>query len=239
MPRLSSVPAMELTDALRSTGAVRDFRPDPVPDEVVYQLLDTAKLAPNGGHRQAWRVVVVRDPAVKERLRDLYLPGWYEYRAQMDAGLTPFAAVTDHDAERAARARAPELEARAAEDGPGFAENFHRSPVLLVLLADLRNLATVDRDLDRYTLVGGASIYPFAWSLLLPAHDAGLGGVLTTMPIREEPALKELLGVPDPLVAAGVIALGYPSGSRPTRLRRNPVESFTTVDRYDGTPFTP
>jgi nitroreductase len=109
--------------------------------------------------------------------------------------------------------------------------------VLLVLLADLRNLATVDRDLDRYTLVGGASIYPFAWSLLLAAHEEGLGGVLTTMPIRQEPALKELLGVPGPLAVAGIIALGYPAGPRATRLRRNPVESFATIDRYDGAAF--
>ena len=58
------------------------------------------------------------------------------------------------------------------------------------------------------------------------------------MPIRQEPALKELLGVPGPLAAAGVIALGYPAGVRATRLRRNPVESFTTVDRYDGAAFT-
>jgi nitroreductase len=228
---------MDMTQALRSTGAVRDFRPDPVPDAVVHQLLDTARFAPNGGNRQAWHVIVVRDPAIKEGLRDLYLPGWYEYLPQMEAGLTPFAAVTDHEAERAARARAPEVAARLADQGPGFAENFHHSPVLLVLLADLRNLATVDRDLDRYTLVGGASIYPFAWSVLLAAHDAGLGGVLTTMPIREEPRLKELLGVPEHVAVAGVLALGYPE-RRATKLRRNPVESFATVDRYDGEPFT-
>jgi nitroreductase len=228
---------MDMTQALRSTGAVRDFRPDPVPDTVVHQLLDTARFAPNGGNRQAWHVIVVRDPAIKEGLRDLYLPGWYEYLPQMEAGLTPFAAVTDHEAEWAARARAPEVAARLADQGPGFAENFHRSPVLLVLLADLRNLATVDRDLDRYTLVGGASIYPFAWSVLLAAHDAGLGGVLTTMPIREEPRLKELLGVPEHVAVAGVLALGYPE-RRATKLRRNPVESFATVDRYDGEPFT-
>jgi nitroreductase len=228
---------MDMTQALRSTGAVRDFRPDPVPDTVVHQLLDTARFAPNGGNRQAWHVIVVRDPAIKEGLRDLYLPGWYEYLPQMEAGLTPFAAVTDREAERAARARAPEVAARLADQGPGFAENFHRSPVLLVLLADLRNLATVDRDLDRYTLVGGASIYPFAWSVLLAAHDAGLGGVLTTMPIREEPRLKDLLGVPEHVAVAGVLALGYPE-RRATKLRRNPVESFATVDRYDGEPFT-
>ena len=155
----------------------------------------------------------------------------------MEVGLTPFAPVTDHAAEAAARARGPEIRARAAEAPSGFAENLHLAPVLLVLLADLRNLATIDRDLDRYTMVGGASIYPFAWSILLAAHDAGLGGVLTTVAIREEPELKALLGVPEPVVVAGVLALGYPE-RRATKLTRKPVESFATVDRYDGEAFT-
>ena len=228
---------MELSQALRSTGAVRDFTDEPVSDDVLYRVLDTARFAPNGGNRQAWHVIVVRDPATRVALRDLYLPGWYEYLPQMEAGLTPFAAVTDRDAEAAARARAPEFAERGAA-APGFAELIHEVPVLLVLLADLRNLATLDRDLDRYTLVGGASIYPFAWSLLLAAHDAGLGGVITTVAIREEPALRELFAIPEYVVVAGVLALGYPAGKRATKLRRNPVESFATVDRYDGAPVT-
>ena len=108
--------------------------------------------------------------------------------------------------------------------------------MLLVLLADLRNLATLDRDLDRYTLVGGASIYPFAWSLLLAAHDAGLGGVITTVAIRQEPALRRLFGIPEPVVVAGVLALGYPAGSaRPscgaTRWSRSPPSTATTAPR--------
>jgi nitroreductase len=107
-----------------------------------------------------------------------------------------------------------------------------------VLTADLRNLATLDRDLDRYTLVGGASIYPFAWSLLLAAHDAGLGGVITTVAIREEPALRELFHLPEHVVVAAVLAFGYPAGKRATKLRRNPVESFATVDHFDGPPLT-
>ena len=51
----------------------------------------------------------------------------------------------------------------------------------MLVVADLRALAAVDRDLDRYTLVGGASIYPFCWSVLLAARAEGLGGVMTTM----------------------------------------------------------
>ncbi len=78
---------------------------------------------------------------------------------------------------QAAVRRTPdELPSEAAESGPGgFAEHFDEVPVLLVVLADQRNLAAVDRDLGRYTLAGGASIYPFVWSILLAAHEEGLG----------------------------------------------------------------
>jgi nitroreductase len=94
----------------------------------------------------------------------------------------------------------------------------------------------VDRDTPRYSFAGGASIYPFAWSILLAAREEGLGGVLTTMAIREEDAVLALLGASPPLALAGVIALGHPV-RRPRRLRRAPVESFVTIDTIDGTPF--
>ncbi|MBV9411599.1 MAG: nitroreductase family protein, partial [Acidimicrobiia bacterium] len=171
--------------------------------------------------------------AIRRRLRDLYLPGWAKYLEMRAAGLVPWAPVTDNDAERAAIERA-----EASPPDPGdFAEHLDEVPVLLVLLADLRALAAVDRDFDRYTLAGGASIYPFAWSILLAARAEGLGGVITTMNVCAEPEVKELLGVPDELVLAGVIALGRPV-HQPSRLARRPVEEFATVDRYDGPSFS-
>ncbi len=107
---------------------------------------------------------------------------------------------------------------------------------MLVLLADLARLSTVDRDCGHYTMVGGASIYPFAWSLLLAARAEGLGGVMTTMVVREEDAVREALGVPDTVSVVGLLALGVPV-SQPTKLRRGPVASFATVDRFDGAPL--
>ncbi len=215
---------------------MRQFHRDGVDDATLYRLLDTARFAPNGGNRQAWRVVVVKDPELRRAIRDSYLPGWYEYLAQVGDGLTPWAVVNDRDSERRAIAGAPEI-ARAAAEGPGgFAEHLDEVPALLVLLADLSRLAAVDRDSGRYTLVGGASIYPFAWSILLAARAEGLAGVLTTMAVRSEAALRGLLGLPDSVVVAGVLALGSPV-RRPTRLRRSPVESFATVDRFDGPPL--
>ena len=222
---------MDLLQALRTTGSVREFRPDPVPLEQLERILDTARFAPNGGNAQAWKVIVVADAAKRQRLRDIYLEGWELYVAQSAVGLRPWAPVTDRDAEAAAIAAA-----QSRTDRPylgDFAEHLDTAPALLVLLADLRRLAAVDRDLDRYSFIGGASVYPFAWSILLAARAEGLGGVLTTMPVYREPAVKELFAVPDEFAVAAVIALGRPV-RQPTRLRRDPVSSFATVDSFAG-----
>jgi len=229
---------VDLIDALRSTGAVREYLADPVADDVIEGILDTARFAPSGGNRQGWRVIVVKDPEIRRCLREIYLDNWYEYLAQGAAGLTPWAPVTDRKAEAVAVQRASELRA-AAEAGPGgFAEHFDEAPVLLVVLADQRYLAAVDRDLDRYTMAGGASIYPFVWSILLAAHEEGLGGVMTTMVIRSEPEVKQVLAVPDELAVAAVVALGRPVRF-PRKLNRGAVGDFTSVDRFGGQPFGP
>jgi nitroreductase len=228
---------MELLDALRTTGSVREFTADPVSDAALRRVLDSARFAPSGGNRQGWRIVVVADPATRRALRDLYLPGWYDYLAIAGAGLTPWAPVTDRAAETSALDAAPGIAAAAAAGPGGFAEHLDTVPVLLALFADLRALAAVDRDDERYQFAGGASVFPFAWSLLLAAREEGLGGVITTMATRREPEVKALLGAGDELALAAVIALGHPVHPA-RRLRRSTVEAFATVDRVDGDPFT-
>lgn len=227
---------MELYQALRTTGAVRQFRSDPVPDATVYRILDTARFAPNGGNRQAWRVVVVKDQSIRRQLRDLYLPGWYEYLAISAAGMTPWAPVTNRWAEAEAAANAPQMAAAGAAN-KGFAETLDEAPVLLAVVADLRRLAAVDRDTPGYTIVGGASVYPFVWNVLLAARHEGLGGVMTTMAGRRQREVLRLLHAPPELVLAAIVVLGWPATTPPTRLRRQPVEAFTTVDRCDGSVF--
>ena len=223
---------MDLSEALRTTGAVRDFTDQSVDDAVLARVLETARFAPSGANAQAWRIVVIKDPERRRRLRDLYLEGSRDYLAMSAAGLRPWAPTNDRDAE----ARALAAESPAAPGG--FAERFDEAPALLALFADLSRLAAVDRDADRYTFAGGASIYPFAWSILLAAREEGLGGVITTIAIREEPEVKALLSAPDPLALAAVIALGYPV-RRPRRLRRQPVAAFASVDSIDGSVFGP
>lgn len=221
---------------MRSNGAVREFLDDAVDDEVLVRVLDSARFAPSGGNRQAWRVVVVQDPALRRRLGELYLPGLRKYLAHQAAGLQPFSPLNDPDAERAAELAAPEPDGPVALAQTRFANELERVPALLVILVDLRVVAVTDKYLDRPSVVGGASVYPFVQNVLLAARAEGLGGVLTTFNVHAEPEIRPLLGIPPHLAMAAVLALGRPC-HRPARLRRDPVEAFTTVDRVDGRPL--
>jgi nitroreductase len=62
-------------DVVRSQRGVRLYKPDPVPDEAIEQILRAAVRAPSASNRQTWRFIVIRDRAVKRELGRLYLEG--------------------------------------------------------------------------------------------------------------------------------------------------------------------
>ncbi len=216
----------DLDRALRTTGAVRQFADLPVDDATLHAVLDAARFAPSGGNRQPWRVAVVRDGGIREQLAALMQPVWDEYVAASREGQRPFNGVSYQP---------PAHVEHAPND---LIDHIDEIPVVLAVAADLRELAVMDGALGRVPIVGGASIFPFCWSILLAAHDHGLGGVMTTFLSRAERAAAPLLGLPEHHGLAATIFLGHPEGPRPTKLTRKPVSSFATVDRFDGTAFS-
>jgi nitroreductase len=225
---------MDLIEAMRTTGACREFAPEPVNDATLWRVLEAARFAPSGGNRQPWRVVVIRDPDRRQAIVDLYALGWREYWAHVERGLVPFAPGDD------GRWQGPAVDLGAARERPApdaFGEQLANVPVMMVLLAHLGSLAVTDNGLGRQSIVGGASVYPFGQNLLLAARNEGLGGVLTTVLTRQETAVRELLGFPTAFAVAGLVVLGHPV-RQVRKLRRGPVESFTFIDRFEGDPFT-
>ena len=208
---------------MRTAGTTRRFLPDPVPDALLHRILDNARFAPNGGNRQGWHVVVVTDRATRRALHDLYQPPWQAYLAER-YGLAPGAPLPPN---------LPLALRRTME----FADRLHEVPVHLLVSVELSTLAVTDRHLARQSIVGGGSIYPFVQNLLLGLRQEGLGAALTTLLIPAEPAVKELIGIPDGHALAALVAVGYPATPLPTRLRRRAVEEFTTRDRFAGEPF--
>jgi len=219
---------MELYDVMRTTAAVREFTDEPLPDDVLHTILDNARFAPSGGNRQGTLIVVVRDTAKRERLVEITTPGARRYYAQRYAGETPWSAyvpsrVTD---EQVAQTPIPS----------SVTEPLRKAAVVLVVCLDLRAVAALDRDLDRVGIVGGASVYPFVWNILLAARNEGFGGTITTMAVSEEPALKELLGIPDPYAVAAVVPLGKPVNQL-RKLARVEVGELTHLEHWEGPPL--
>jgi nitroreductase len=109
---------------------------------------------------------------------------------------------------------------------------------VLVVCVDLRVVAALDKDLDRVGIVSGASVYPLVWNILLGARNEGFGGTITTMAVAEEPALKQLLGIPDPYAVAAVVPLGRPV-KQLKRLTRAEVAELTHLEHWDGASLQP
>jgi nitroreductase len=223
---------VELGQAMRTTPATREFTEDDVPDAVLYDILDQARFAPNGGNRQGWRVVVVRDLETKWRIGELYDLGMREYAAFLGAGLVPFVAADD------GKPWPIDLDAARFEPLPTEPSHIATAPVLLVVLLDTTAVSSVDSGLGRVPVTAGGSVFPFAQNILLAARDAGLGGHLTSLLARQESALRALLEVPEHFILATLIPLGTPV-QEITRLRRAAVEDFTTTRFFDGPPLTP
>ena len=219
---------MELNDVMRTTFACREFTDEPIPDDVLYEILDVARFAPTGGNRQGQRVIVVRDREVRRQLADLCRQPMAGYMAQASLGESPWNTIVpsrvDPGAVDAAALRSP------------FLDSLIDVPVLLVVCVDLSLVASFDSNLDRVGVISGGSIYPFVHNILLAARDAGYGGVITTSLANREPEAQQLLGLPRHIAIAALVPLGRPI-KQLTKLRRRRVEDFTTIDRLDGVPF--
>jgi nitroreductase len=217
--------SVELYQVMRTAFSAREFTDDPVPDELLHRIFEQARFAPSGGNRQGGQVIVVRDAATKRTIAELAEPAAKRYAAQRANRENPWNTIDP-----------PRVTAKDVDATPApreLTEPLANAPVVLVMCVDLKVVASVDQYLDRVGVISGASVYPFAWNILLAARNEGYGGTLTTMPIAEEPRLKVLLDIPEHVAVAAVIPFGRPIHSL-TKLRRRAVEEFTHLERWGG-----
>lgn len=219
---------MDFKEVITSASASRDFLDEEVSDEMVFEILDRARFAPSGGNRQGWHVVLFKDKATRQRLKELYVSAWSEYMGYVSLGEVPFLRPAEGDVNL--------QEAMKVHYPLPFADNLDQHPVLLGIFVDLNQLAVTDGDIGRQSIVGGASVYPFCHNILLSARSIGLGGVITTVLARRETQVKELVSMPNNFAMAALMVLGVPK-KQPSSLKRKNVGDFTTVDNFNGPSF--
>ncbi len=111
---------MELETVMRTTFAAREFLDEAVSDEQLYRILDNARFAPSGGNRQGWRVIVVKDADKRAKLRELIVPTFKRYIAQVRLGESPWNTIV------ASKVTPEQIEA--ARLPQGFVEGITEAP---------------------------------------------------------------------------------------------------------------
>ncbi len=216
------MPEESIYELMSTCRAVRRLRPDPIPNEVVGRVLRAATWAPSGGNRQPWRIVAVREPALKQSLGALYREVWSAY-----------AAASTHQAETLpVKDRDRMLRTLAA--GDYLADHFGETPLVAIFCFDPSVLAITDAKLDRPSIVGGGSVYPAVQNLLLACRAEGLGCVLTTLLCIKEAEVKALLEIPDAWGTCACIPIGYPVGGGHGPISRRSVEQLVHWDRWSA-----
>jgi nitroreductase len=212
---------METIQAIRGRQSIRAYLPTPVPREAIARVLEASRWAPSGSNRQGWRVTV----ATGDTLR----------------------ALADRMADKA-RERQPSLSsaANAASDvqervttlraGLGrAAEAFGRSLWEFVVLGSYRfydapAVVIVSHHGER------ADVSPFVTTMLLAAHDQGLGTCWLGYPLGASDVIREVLGIPEEEHLRAVVSLGYPDWDSPAnafRTSRDEVDDFCRWIGFD------
>ncbi len=218
-----------MLEAIHSARAVRRFRPDPVPEAVITEILDAAIQAPSAGNAQNWVFLVVRDAEQRRKLGIIY-------RKASDIASAMYAA----------RGRPPHLTEeqfrRLMASGSFLWDHLAEAPVILVpcqtqpkvpppeaLPPDVRARHLEEQ---RYVeRIRGASIYPAVQNVVLACRAFGLGTTITTNHIRCEDEVKAVLGVPDDVQTFALMPIGYPLDAFGPVVRR-PVAEVAYADRW-------
>jgi nitroreductase len=196
-----------LFEAIYTTRAIRRFRRDPVPDEVLFQVLDAAIRAPSGQNAQDWRFLIITEPSTKERLQVHAKAAWARYQPR----------YAEQPELMDELPRTQRLSLRSVEH---LANHLAETPVI-VAVCGLRG---------RHSTPGG-STYPAVQNLLLAARAMGLGGSIFNLPLLGALELMTELGVPEEDQVYCLVPLGYPAG-RHGPVRRKPVRSVAFWNRW-------
>lgn len=189
----------------------------PVEPEILEECLAIALQAPTGSNQQKWHFIVVTDPAKRAAIGDFYRQSFDLYRPR-DAAEPP---ATDP---QSAQMR------RVIDSARYLADHMGEVPVLVIACYEGR--PTQPEPFAQAGLYG--SILPAAWSLMLALRARGLGAAWTTLHLRYEREVAELLGLPDNLTQAVLLPVAYYTGEDFQPAKRQPLSEAVHWDGWEG-----
>ncbi len=220
---------MEVETAVRERRSIRRFKPDPVPQETLREILEAARWSPSWGNTQPWELYVVTGEALeafkkvnRQKCIDGEAPSseipmpevWPDVlkRRYVDVGKSVLTSLSI-----------------AREDVEG--RNHYYADMFNLFDAPAMILVCLERDLSiEYAMLDVGLIMQ---TVCLLAHERGLGTCMLAASVRYPWILRDILPIPEDRVIVIGTALGYPDSASPVnhfdRKRAEPKEIVTWV----------
>ena len=205
---------LSLWDAIKTRRSIRKFSADNVPDAMVMQLLEAARLAPSGSNLQPWRFIVVRDEKTRKELRHICME--QKFIEEAPVVIVGYADLDRYSKQSRTRRR----------------QEFAESGVLETLsgrFADPKFRASIDAappmPREQILISALANTYIAIEHLILMATALGLGTCWVGA-YGSTAKLNSLFGLSDNYVAAAIVPVGYPAGDIPPQRPRLELEEI-------------
>ena len=223
-----------LLDVMSTMRAMRRLKPDPVPRELLEQLVQAATWAPSASNGQAYSWVVITEREVMKRLEPIWAKCYELYWATV--GPRPGETMTAEQV--AALRRATDYQRDHFADVPALlvacysqsitagelARAWRTTAKALVALGAADALSVAVNSQRATAMAEAASVFPAVQNLLLTARALGLGATLTTLHLVMESQFKSVLGIPSNIKTFAAIPVGWPRGRFGPVRRRSATE---------------
>jgi nitroreductase len=211
-PRIEALFDYEnLLGAIQRRFTVHQYRPDPVPDEIVEKVLEAGRWAPSGANSQPWEFIVVKDRALIEQLGDVI-----------------------HREAISLRGADPKF------NFPNY-EYVRGMSCIIVVIADPRTKRIINhpRPPENKEKTFLFSVAACVEHMHLAATCFGLG--CTWLTVQEtgpyEMEIRKLLDIPDPFRIAILCPIGVPWRWPKIPERRRPLADLVHRERFDRSKF--
>src|ERR1043165_200814 len=203
--QLTLTPTIDLHNFLRTRRSIRRFKPDPVPDSVIENILSTATFAPSAHNRQPWRFVVLTDVSVKSQLAE--------------------AMAQDFERDLSRDGVAPEkIQAQIKRSK----DRITAAPVATVLCLNMSKMDPSPDEKRRQAerTMAVQSVAAAGLQLLLAAHAEGLGGVWVCSPLFVQETIQRTLNISATWEPQAMMFVGYPDAEPKEKILKD-IESIT------------
>ena len=210
---------MDLFEAIDTQRSLRRFSDKAVSDDDIRRLLESARKAPSPTNRQPWAFMVIREPATRRAIAEIYKKSW------------GFARQVYGDPEKAEN----EPERVMLVETDRLADAIDEAPVFINCMLDKSQLGIMVTP-DFQTLLEPSSVYGAVYgamqNLLLSARALGLAAVPTNLTRFFDHEVRPILGHPEHVETVSLILLGHPRKGNFGPPRRKPLEEIAHSEAW-------